>query len=439
MRRQTRIISLCTACFLAVTVVVLPLISPMRAAAAPAILQWAIVDTPSQDYNVVVSPSEVNRLALGPDSSTMYAVDIPNGKLYRSADAGVTWDDEVIDPLRTAGAQFPVWDVVIAPDDVSFVVVTDNATDPATDGPKSVFVTVDAGKSWQNTNLPALVGGEFISCLAISALYDINKRDIAIATRDGAGGGRVFVLESSGSAIGTWYSQAFAASDVVAMKFSPNYAYDNTLVVVYASNTGLYLNFGRRDTVIHNTVWQAGVDFPVRIPTSAGIYSPNNNQIITADLELPFDFSGADPGNMRHYFVSYDSFDTISQHYISRIYRVDDTQTVQLMSSDSVMPDPQRISSIAYWGSISSGKLIAGEVINTEFTPIVDIWRCKNPWVTSPNPGWDRSDAIKSPTGGAGSRLANAQVLWTIGGDRAYCATSSATLSETGSRKRDWY
>jgi len=57
--------------------------------ASPDKLKWSIVDTPSEEDYVVVSPSEVNAFVLGSDDETLYAIDIPGEKVYKSTDAGV--------------------------------------------------------------------------------------------------------------------------------------------------------------------------------------------------------------------------------------------------------------------------------------------------------------------------------------------------------------
>src|SRR4030042_3712962 len=86
--------------------------------ASPDMLRWSVVDTPSEEGNVVLSPSEINAFAIGPDDETFYAIDIPgdppggkypNGKVYKSTDGGVTWDDDLTAALEDAGATLPAW------------------------------------------------------------------------------------------------------------------------------------------------------------------------------------------------------------------------------------------------------------------------------------------------------------------------------------------
>src|SRR4030042_1705212 len=82
---------------------------------------WTTIDTPSPLNNIIVSPSELNFIAIGSDDRTFYAVDIPDintlslGRLYKSGNGGVTWQQELSTQLITAGALMPVWNIAVAP------------------------------------------------------------------------------------------------------------------------------------------------------------------------------------------------------------------------------------------------------------------------------------------------------------------------------------
>jgi hypothetical protein len=391
--------------------------------ADPGKMTWTTVDTPSLLSNVVVSPSEVNVIAIGSDGRTFYAVDIPAphtppdvsiGKVYKSTDGGVTWMVEL--NLNLPADALPVWNLAVAPDDVNFLVaITDGTGVP--DGPKRVFISQDGGASWQNTNI-SFPGVEYISCVDISVIYGNNNRDIAVGTRTGAGTGRVFVLNTS--SFSNWRDQNLTPSDVVALKFSPTYPSDTSLVVVSSSSAGTQLHLGSRDTANNTTPWNTVGGYPLLIVGTVA------DQIITADLELPSDFSGTDI-NLRRMYVSTDG--SFAQ---SGVYRVDDTM-VYAIRPPVTAPTTGRISSIAYWGTWDSGVLLAGEVeagvlISSPDSSGVYVWRTSNPNQTVGVPTWTHSDARKSPTGGDTSNLANAQVAWSSDGTKAYCGTSSACL-----------
>ena len=420
------------------------------ASANPGKLIWTIVDTPAPNQaekNIIVNPSEINTIAIGWDDLTSYAVDIPTwhdddtdglvdpnetGKIYKSKDGGVTWSDSLTANLIAGGASLPVWNVAVATEDVNFVVaVTDGTGVP--NGPKQVFISRDGGDTWEPTPTLLLGVGEYISCVDISIAYD--KRDIAIGTRDGTGTGKVYVLKVPG--LTGWIDQTIAPSvgwtnsDVIALKFSPNYDTDLSLIVISSTAAGTIINLGIRDIFANSTAWNNAVNYPVTI---VDIHyfgnSPNANQIITADLELPSNFSGTDSVR-RKYYVNIDSVAVLTQ---SGVYRIDDTVAYRILSANN------RISSIAYWdsydnsGNLVREKLLAGEVTADVILGApegtVNIWRTSES--SASYPAWESSNNGKPPTGGANSGYANAQLAWNSDGRRAYCATSSADFSTGG-------
>jgi hypothetical protein len=368
-------------------------------------IQWSVVDTPSSLGNVIASPSEINAIAIGNDSRTFYAVDVCNSKIYKSLNGGITWDDLSIH-LTNAGAGLPAWSVAMAPDNPNFVAVVTSAGG----SPRGVFVSTDGGANWQDTNCPVISN---IGAIAISPNY--GGYDIAIGTRTGAGGGDAYVFRAVGT--GSWASQSFTG-DVLALKFSPSYRTDSSLVVIAANATGSYVNIGIRDVAANTTNW--GAWGPVEITTAGAGSSPTVAQVVNADVELPADFSGQTP-SLRRMYISLDA--TAAN---AGIYRFDDTVAYLLMPA----PAPLRISSIAYYGTYGSGKLLAGEVLGNASTATVTIWFTDAP-ITCPEPCWYKSQ--KAPTGGGNSGYANAQVIWSPDGSRAYCATSSAPLNNPAS------
>ena len=403
-----------------------------RVSADPGILSWTAVDTPSQLNNVMVSPSEINYIALGSDDRTFYAVDIPdpngsgsNGRLYKSQDSGITWQNDLSAQLIAAGAFMPIWNIAVAPNDVNFIVaITDGSG--ALGGPQQVYISTNGGARWEAANSGlSLVPGELISCVDISLTYSGTKHDIAIGTRTGAGGGRVFMMTPG---TGNWRPQdalpstnwPAGGSDVVALKFSPAYASDNSLIVV-TSATDTEAHIGYHDTDSNFTAWDGGgYPFPLFDVNFAGLRSPAATEIITADLELPSDFSGL--AGARNFYASTDS---VAANVQAGVYRINDTVPHRINP-----PTTGRISSIAYYGALAIGTMLAGEVTDDQAIGKIAIWRSVDCNATTPT--WLRSDSTKSPTGGANSSYANAQLAWNSGGSKAYCGTSSADLSVGG-------
>ncbi len=376
------------------------------ASADPGTMRWTVVNTPNSTGNVIVSPSEINAIAIGCDGRTFYTVDIPNSRVYKSMDSGISWID-LVSQLTSAGALLPAWDVAVAPDNPNLVaVVTSNAAGL----PREVFISADSGANWQNTNCAAVSD---IGAIDISRNY--GSYAIAVGTRTGAGGGDVYVLEAVGH--GSWAAQGFTG-DILAAKFSPTYATDSSLVTVSVDASGTYVNLGIHDRPANTTNW--GTWGPVEVTTAGPGSSPNTGTpILTADLELPFDFSGQAP-SLRRCYISTDAPTTNAG-----IYRFDDTVGYWLMPAAT----NKRISSIAYHGTYTSGRLLAGEVLGGANSATVMTWFTDAP-TTCPNTCWYQTQ--KAPTGGGNSGYANAQVAWSPDGSRAYCGTSSANLDIGG-------
>jgi len=402
--------------------------NPDEAAAESNDLKWTQIHTPGAvpDINDIVTPCEVNQIALGSDGKTFYAVDIPHANnitgskaLYKSTDSGISWSDAISKNLYKTMApgeqiNFHLWNIAVAPDDVNLIAVVTN--DSTSNWPRNVWVSTNGGDKWENTNCPVV---DHISTIEISPSY--GNFDIAVGTRTGVGNGNVYIFKASGQ--GTWSDQSFNG-DILAMKLSPNYINDSSLVIISSNATGTYLNIGIHDKAINTTRWDIWT--PTEITTNGANTSPRANQIITADLELPNDFSGQAPGTRRGY-ISIDDNGAGN----AGIYRFDNTTVYNLMTSTAT----RRISSIAYYGTYVSGKLLAGEILGNPCTATVMTWFTDSP-TTCPIPCW--YSAMKPPTGAAGtdncagSGYGNAQVAWSPDGSTAYVSTASSATSVAG-------
>ncbi len=385
-------------------VVIIMLIVPCGSAGAGT-MQWSVVNTPDSTDNIVVSPSEVNVFSLSPDGMTIFASDIASGKLYRSKNGGYFWDD-ISARISGSGASLPVWNIVVAPDNPSIIAAVTSSGGL----PRAVFISTDGGDTWKNTGLSVTAD---IGALDISPNY--GTYDIAAGTRTGAGGGKVYTAKLPG---GSGWADQGITGDVLALRFSPGYSGDNSLIIVNTDASGTFLNLGIRDTAANLSTW--GTWGPVEITASGGGTSPKVNQILSADIELPFDFSGQ-ASSQRRIYVSTDA----PGGRASGIFRFDDTTSYHIMQATS----SKRIASIAYWGTYGSGKLLAGEVRGDPATAGVPIWFTDAP-VVCPDTCWYQTK--KPPTGAAATGYGNANVAWSTDGSKAYCATSSANLDGAG-------
>ena len=419
-----------------VTMLAVPahLASPAPVEADPDILRWSILDTPNsipEQTDSILSPSEIDKLVVGSDGATFLAVVTqtalaPPMKLYATGVAGRVWWDGT-------PAAVNVWDVAMAPDDANlWAAVTSDATNTF---PQQVWVTQDGGTTWVSTFLENFIGaGAYISCIDISPDYG-GRRDIAVGTRDGTGLGTAKVWTLPVPGFGNWLDQSSAAAgqgnptadwtngDVFDIKFSPTYAGDATLVIAASDNgsgtqSGCFINTAVRDLAQNASVW--GPPVWVRNPSTITIVSATANLAVDMDLELPSDFSGQ-AASLRRFYVSIDDGGRAATE--SGIYRIDDTTVYQLMDTTASTATGRRISTIAYYGTYASGKLLAGEVRGDPCSATVPTWFTDSP-TTCPIPCWYPA---KKPTTGAAAMLncsdnvgwGNAQVAWAPDGATA--------------------
>ncbi|MBM3153882.1 MAG: hypothetical protein FJ008_00950 [Chloroflexi bacterium] len=420
---------------IAIIASIIPNTYPRPALADPGVLKWDRAYTPGSivTKNDIASPCEVNRIAIGSDGKTFYAVDIPNADnsagsnaLYKSTDSGISWGDKIGQNLYQSmspaeQANFRIWNLATAPDDVNFIaVVTNNAISNL---PRNIWVSSNGGSQWHNTNFS---GPHNINAIDISSNYA--SHDICIGTRDGNGNGNVWVL--NGPDYLTWADQAFTG-DIMSLEFSPSYQNDFAIALVYSNAKGTYVNVGFHDVNQSSTNWVASYGgSPPEITAGAASTSPNASQIITAGLELPSDFSGQSP-SLRRYYICTDDAGVTGQ---AGIYRIDNTHLYNLMKATPT----KRICTIAYHGTFASGKLLAGEVLGNTRAATVMTWFTDSP-TTCPIPCW--YPALKPATGAAGSDscagsgYGNAQVAWSPDGSIAYAGTASSAPLRPGP---DW-
>ncbi len=420
-------------------IIVLPLYSfsdSSPVSAAQRTLSWSIVNTPNPNNGAggtIVNPSEINALALGPDNKTFYLANTASNtaSIYKSTDAGVSWYPDTGKRLTAAGAVMPVWNVAISPDDPNFVVAITGSTST---GPTQAFITTDSGNNWQDMGLSSYLGlNEYINCLDISKIYGQNGklRDIAVGIRNTTGTGSVYNVQFSSLLQGPWSQQTTIDSPLInniySLKFSPNYDTDSTIVVIYCDTT-LRLTFGLHHPSSNTTTWNDasyGDSYPVNL-NFAGLTLAT---LIGTDLALPSDFS-ANVLSQRGCFASArtDALSSSSRVYYVNTNLLPNVFNITPPTSGTVI---NRIASIAYEGSESSGILLAGEVFADPSKGMVNVWQSSNAQsFTVGGATWaiynDLLGPLKSPTGGANSGgLANSILKWRADGAAAYCGTSS--------------
>jgi len=377
-------------------------------------LEWIEVDKPGLEGNIVVTPSEVSEIVIGRDN-VLYALDSENSKVYRSLNAGVSWED-ITFYLLDAGAELPASKIAVAPDKPGTVaVVTNNGT--------GVYASTDGGMDWTDTNIPSFVGS--IQTITISDQYTEGGesfREIAIGTADWGNdftSGQVWVLQG-GSVWASWENQdlaiypSYVGGEVSALAYSPDYDDDRTILVVASTSNDVaadyqnktWLCLGERDIGDGTTSWESFDDYPVEIAAAgdaAGVAWVNSS------LALPSDYSSEDESS-RRLFISYDREPDAGDD----VYLIDGDTPHRLDANGGA---DINIASISYHGTTNSGTLLAGDVDPVAGTLTVQVRRTENPFDSLPE--WH--NASVPPTGPG-----NAKVSWNPDGTIAYCGTSQS-------------
>jgi hypothetical protein len=401
------------------------------------VLRWAIVHTPGSiaDRNDIRSPCEVNALAVASDSEIIYAIDIPNATpppvanpgIWKSSDRGISWSPKPTEHLAQSipGPTFPIMDIAVAPDnpDLIAAVCLNNAATLR----HEVYVSDDGGTTWFYTGAIPWVygGGEQIGDIAISPGYSFggnSNHDIIVGSRnpgDGNNDGEIYILNYPG--FSSWKAQSFTSGDVIAIRISPNYTADFSLVVMAATTQRTYLCLGYRDIAADTSTWNSDSGWPVEIcePGQSGGNASGEDKIITGDIALPDNFIGTLKNRL--IFATYDSNGTAlgTSQVLDDIYRLNNTRVTRLRlpgAGSSV-----RVSTIAYFGDNKAGKLLAGEVAADIAQAYAGVWLCLDPLSSCPT--WNMP--LKPPTGGGKDGYANVQLAWLPDGSTALCATGS--------------
>ncbi|MFC1978018.1 hypothetical protein ACFLWS_07145 [Chloroflexota bacterium] len=405
------------ACGLLVLSVLCFLLAPSPAQAEMDALKWVKTNKPGLEGNLIISPSEVSEIAVG-SRGTIYALDSSenSSRVYQSLDAGATWKD-ITSRLIEAGAVLPASKVAIAPDKSGIVAVVTNSG-------AQVYLSSDGGSTWTGTNVPSLAGT--IQAITISRQYvetEESLREIAIGTADWGDNtttGQVWVFKI-GKQMLSWQSQSLVVDpghvggEVSAIAYSPNYQRDYTIIAVASTTADVagdyqnktWLCLGERDTAAGTTSWNTYSGYPVAIATAGDGIGVS----FSSSLALPSNYSGSQElSQRRQLFLSYNRDPDANDD----VYWINDMTSTRLDVNAGANID---ISSIAYYGTTTSGKLLVGDVGPVAGSTTVQVRRSSNPFASSPT--WNLSTV--PPTGPG-----NATVSWSSDGEAAYCGTSQS-------------
>jgi hypothetical protein len=435
---------------------------PARVNADAGIMRWDTITTPGSvalRYDIL-SPGDIIDLAAGSMGRVVAIVRDtqgtgPQNRLYYSNNWGIEWRTSDLYTVSGGWGTNEVYYVAIAPDNPNvWAIVTGDRTESPANLPKHVYYTDDRGVSWLDTQLVRKDTSETIRSIDISPLYGNNQRDIGITTVTGDGHGRFYIAASK--SYSQWFDQSATPSvlpipatgqaDYFDIKFSPTYATDFSIALLYATSTSTYFNVGFRDVNQNSTIGYAFNAPGVEVKNSA---SPNNaspgyNEINATCLQLPIDFTGQ-TATMRRAYVSLDA----NGHKAAGasedgVFRIDDTHVYVLMDTTKVLD--KSIYSIAYYGTYAQGKLLVGERNGYPCTATVPTWFTDSP-TTCPIPCW--YPALKPPTGAANqgtcglagtkNGIGAARVLWTDDGVLAYAGTGSRAEIAQIPGVQNWY
>jgi hypothetical protein len=365
----------------------------------------------------ILANSELNRIGVGADGESIYALDSANTRLYKSSNGGRGWLD--ISAGVVGGA---TWDeLVVAPDTAEVVALVTSCR-------REVSLSTNGGTTFFAMGLAGnLAPGELVRCVAISPAYSGSTREIAVGTSTGGGGGRVWVniipsagwMDVSTGAAG-WLpgAPAILGTDVFAVEYSPGFIGDRTILAVVSSGFApdtddTYLYLGLRGTGAVTT-WNNSVlpGYPVEICQSGG--DTPGSPLTYADLALPSNYVGSDV-SLRHVYASWSDNPAgaaMAGNPNDDAYRLDDISCTRLYVGGAEFA----VSSLAYHGTHYAGKLLAGAVRGDPAQFSVQVYFTAGP--QSGMPTWNAS--LKPPTG-----LHEAQVAWSPDGTTAYCGTST--------------
>jgi len=398
------------ACGLLAVLLLFVWLVPPPAQAGPEALEWKTVGKPGAKGNVVVTPSEVSEIAIG-STNVLYSIDSENSKVYRSLDAGITWED-ITYYLVNAGAGLPASKIAVAPDKPAIVTVVTN-------GGTAVYLSTNSGMDWTNTGVTSLAGA--IQAIAISKEYTQSSkkfREIAIGTAvwgDGSTTGQLWVYQIGNYPV-SWQNQnltidpSHIGGEVSALAYSPKYQSDATILVIASTSGDVDVGYQNKTWICllerDISAWNNIAGYPVEIPPTGD--APGVSWIHSS-LALPSNYS-SDEASSRQLFVSCDQEPDANDD----VYRLNDSTPYRLDADGGIDID---ISSIAYYGTVTSGELLTGDVSPVASSLTVQVRRTLDPLDLSPT--WYLSTV--PPTGPG-----NARVGWSPDGEIAYCATGQS-------------
>jgi hypothetical protein len=376
-----------------------------KVSANPGLSEWTPVDTPTVDGWVLAPGSEIIDFAVAEGGDVAYAIvyldseawdyatfddcdpiDSPEDSdmyLLKSEDGGATWTDiydpiqDVLDDLLESGDNLEYF-MRVATDgvDPDFVALAFEWSDSSQQGQylTNVFISNDGGDTFEDTGTVEDENAVLSECfeLAVSPVVE-GKRNIAIGGYNYGDGAGLFRCVVTGDSADDWEdatdtddypgwndegeATAFYSASVVDIEFAPSWAADKTILVLTVTGAGtgqyVHLQFGSWGTTPGWNADSALAIDAVAVVEDVGI--PGIGRLI-AGLALPTDYAGRNT-DKRYVWVNVNYIDPDNGDAVGEIFRVKNTNVIAI---NQQIEDTPWLTNVSYWGTIASGKAIAG-------------------------------------------------------------------------------
>jgi len=334
-----------------------------EAQAAEGNVQWTVQPLPTATFNVLDNGANAvnpTYFAVGPDGLTIYALNstLPAnaaGCILKSTDGGqsflaITAPGTVNGVLSYVAVSPTNPSVVVAAELITGIAAIDNA-----------YVSTNGGVTW--TALPAIAGAATCRIRGLAVSPDrtdsLLNRDYVVAVSDNVAG--AFAAANGLQIIGAtpaagWVAFGTAASDYLAVAFSPNYLGDHAVLAVStraAANGTSAEVWNNTEPAVAPALYPTTVPFP-RILNATAVEAAAANE--TADIAMPIDFDPTSPAGMR-FWVGVASVVAEPGVGAGGIYRVDAAANPELLA---IGLTGTRVNSVAYSGTVAGGTLFAG-------------------------------------------------------------------------------
>jgi len=349
-------------------------------------LTWSTTGIPSTTGSTLVAAGEnVGPVAISPDFANDHtvfaAINVSAATGYavvaKSTNGGHTWSRTTTNLGTVAGD--PIVALAVSPnyasDSTLFVAVQD-VTGAILASNGRVYRSTNGGATFTQLGVVTLAANEMITSMDVSPDYDgVGTIAIGVASiTDSTYTTATFGVQVWGSG-GVLNWTAFGGTlngDVTAVKFSPNYPIDSTLLAVVSNGTA--------GTVLHTRVgsnaWDATIGGPATVATAAvgadDMDTAGPGGVRYADIALPQDYNGTISTQRRAYVTwATDNVAAVAAGF-GDVYRVTNVSTAFALTAGVQLSD------LDYNGTYAEGTLIGALYSDTAGTN-ADMYRTTNP------------------------------------------------------------